>query len=33
MSFLLGLILLAGVVGFLDSKLPWPRAELRGRQS
>ena len=30
MSFILGLILLVGVVGFLDSRLPWPRAALRG---
>jgi hypothetical protein len=31
MSFMMGLVLLAGVVGFLDSKLPWPRAEVHGR--
>jgi hypothetical protein len=31
MSFMLGLILLAGVVGFLDSRLPWPRAGTHGR--
>jgi hypothetical protein len=32
MSFMIGLVLLAGVVGFLDSRLPWPRAEADGRR-
>jgi hypothetical protein len=32
MSFVLGFVLLVGVVGFLDSRLPWPRAEVRARR-
>jgi hypothetical protein len=32
MSFILGLVLLVGVVGFLDSRLPWPRAQIVARR-
>jgi hypothetical protein len=31
MSFILGLILFVGVIGFLDSRLPWPSARAARR--
>ena len=31
MSFILGLVLFVGVIGFIDSRLPWPRPTIKTR--
>jgi hypothetical protein len=33
MQFILGVVLFVVVVGFVDSKIPWPRPKARGDAS